>query len=216
MDVSRGETEYKWSEAARFYEQKLESESPSRILAAESWQKIGFCYDLASRQAKDTEEFKSLRRLGIRAYERAAEFYKEKRKEYAGKREYCLAIAEYLRSWLATDSLEKIKILDKCHEVATKAMAACKTAGNDLCYGQTANLMSKILYERMSIASTGVEKNEICQEGIDNINEAISILSKLDDKDELLLAFSLASIQSWYAANITEEEIKNTPWPPLL
>ena len=169
MDVCQEETEYKWFEAAKFYEQKLKFESPSWILAAESWQKIGFCYDLASSQAKDTEEFKSLRRLGIRAYERAADFFdEENKKEYGGKREYCLAIAEYLRSWLAADSSEKIKILDKCRAVAKKAMAAFKTVGNDLCYGQTANLMSKVLYECMSIASTGVEKNEIGQEGMDN------------------------------------------------
>ena len=109
MDVCQEETEYKWFEAARFYEQKLESESPSGIVAAESWQKIGFCYDLASRQAKDTEEFASLRRLGIRAYERAAEFYKENMTEHRGKREYCFAIAEYLRSWLAADSLSREK-----------------------------------------------------------------------------------------------------------
>ena len=80
MDASQEETEYKWFEAARFYEQKIKSESPSGILSAELWQKIGFCYDLASRQARDTEEFKSLRRLGIRAYERAADFHKEKGK----------------------------------------------------------------------------------------------------------------------------------------
>ena len=53
MDASQEETEYKWFEAARFYEQKIKSESPSGILSAELWQKIGFCYDLASRQARD-------------------------------------------------------------------------------------------------------------------------------------------------------------------
>ena len=210
MDASQEETEYKWFEAARFYEQKIKSESPSGILSAELWQKIGFCYDLASRQARDTEEFKSLRRLGIRAYERAADFHKEKGKKYGGKRQYCLAIAEYLRSWLATDSSEKIKILDKCREVTKKAMETFRTMGDDLNCGQTANFMSKVLYERMSIAPSGVEKNEICQEGIDNANGAISVLSKLNNKDELLLAFSLASIQSWYAANIEENEKDRT------
>jgi len=206
MDVCQEETEYKWFEAARFYEQKLKSEDSSGIVAAESWQKIGFCYDLASRQAKVAEEFKSLRRLGIRAYERAADFYKEDREEYRGKREYCLAIAEYLRSWLAADSLEKIKILDKCREISKKAKVAFKTVGNDLYYGQTANLLLKVLYERVSIAASRWEKNEIYQEAMHNADEAISVLSKLDNKNELLLAFSLASIQSWYAANIEEDE----------
>ena len=204
------EAEYKWFEAARLYEQELESESPSGIATAESWQKIGFCYDLASRQAKNVEEFKSLRGLGISAYERAADFYKENKQEYSGKSEYCLANAEYLRSWLASDSSEKIKILDKCREIAKKAITAFRTVGNDLYYGQTANLLLKILYDRMSIASSATEKNEICQEAMDVANEAISILSKLDNKDELLLAFSLASIQYWYAANIEKDEKERT------
>lgn len=207
MDVCQEETEYKWFEAAKFYEQKLKSESPSGVFAAGLWQKIGFCYDLASRQAKDIEEFNSLRSLGIGAYKRAAGFFgKEEKKVYEGKREECLAIAEYLHSWLAGDSSEKIKILNKCRSLAKKAMEFFKTVNDFLCYGQTANLLSKCLYELMSVASSGEEKNQFAEEAIDNANEAISVLSKLEDKGELLLAFSLASIHSWYSSNISESE----------
>jgi len=57
-------------------------------LAGESWQKIGFGYNRASRQAKDVEEFKTLRRFGTRAYERAAEYFKETGKNYRKKENY--------------------------------------------------------------------------------------------------------------------------------
>ena len=207
MDICQEETEYKWFEAARFYEQKLKSESSSGVLAAEIWQKIGFCYNLASRQAKNVKEFNSLRSLGIRAYERAAGFFgEEKKQEYTGKHEECLAIAEYLRSWLASDNSEKIKILEECRSLAKKAMKFFKAVDALLCYGQTANLLSKCLYELVSVAPNGEERNRFAEEGLHNVNEAISVLSKLEDNVELLLAFSLASIHLWYSANISESE----------
>ena len=59
MDVCQEETEFKWLDAAKIYEQKLESHALSGVLAGESWQRIGNCYDLASRQAKNIEEFKN-------------------------------------------------------------------------------------------------------------------------------------------------------------
>ena len=88
MEICQEEAEYKWLEAAKVYEQKVESESPSGSLAGEYWQKIGYCYDLASRQVNNVEDFKSLRNFGLRAYQRAAEFYLN---EQQGKADYCQA-----------------------------------------------------------------------------------------------------------------------------
>jgi len=207
MGVSQEEKAYRWFEAAKLYEQELESGSASGIVAAESWQKIGFCYDLASRQAKNTEDFKTLRQLAVEAYEKAAGFFSEESMiEHRGKRETCLAIAEYLRSWLVSDPSERAKTLDKCRDLAKRAMQVFKTAGNDLCYGQTASLLTACLYERSHAESNGKEKSEIALEGMDNANDAIQVLSKLDSKEELLLAFSLASIQAWYVSNLSEKE----------
>ena len=45
MDFCQEEVEYKWIEAARIYEARVESESDSVILA-EYWQRIGLCYDV--------------------------------------------------------------------------------------------------------------------------------------------------------------------------
>ena len=129
MDACQEETKYKWLDAAKVYEQKVESESPSGILAGEYWQRIGYCYDLASRQVNDVEDFKSLRHFGLRAYERAAEYYLN---ENQGKADYCLAIAEYLRSWLASDSSEKKENLDLSFGIAKKALLSFKNLNDDL------------------------------------------------------------------------------------
>jgi hypothetical protein len=209
MGVSQEEEAYRWFEAAKLYEQELESGSASGIVAAESWKKIGFCYDLASKQAKNTEDFKTLRKLAVEAYEKAASFFSEESisaREFAGKREMCLAIAEYLRSWLMFGSSERANTLDKCRDLAKRAMQVFRTGRNDLCYGQTANLFTTCVYERSQVESDGKEKSEIALEGLGNANDAIQVLSKLDSKEDLLLAFSLASIQAWYVSNLSEKE----------
>jgi hypothetical protein len=207
MGVSQEEKSYRWFEAAKLYGQELDSGSASGIVAAESWRKVGFCYELASKQAKSTEDFRTLRQLAVEAYEKAAGFFSEESlNEHAGKREMCLAIAEYLRSWLASNSSERARTLDKCRDLAKEAMQDFRANQNDLCYCQTANLLTTCLYERSHAESSGKGKNEIAQEGMDNAIDAIQVLSKLDDKRELLLAFSLASIHAWYVWNLTEKE----------
>lgn len=207
MDGPQAEAEYRWLEAAKSYEEGLRSTSANDLSAAESWAKIGFCYELASRQAKDIEEFKTVRQVGVRAYEEAASLFgKESGAENQGQSAECLASAEYMRSWLACDPQEKINTLNKCRQLAKKATDAFKTAGNDLGNGQAALLLSKCLYELFTVTSNGKERNAVSHEGIDYGDIAISVLSNLDRKDELLQTFSVASIQAWNAANISETE----------
>ncbi|MCK5628785.1 hypothetical protein KAI12_04890, partial [Candidatus Bathyarchaeota archaeon] len=59
----------------------------------------------------------------------------------------------------------------------------------------------------MYIAPIEAEKRELVQEGIALSDDAISVLTKSENKDELLLALSLATFHSWYYANIGEREV---------
>jgi KaiC/GvpD/RAD55 family RecA-like ATPase len=207
MDIDQAEIEYRWLDAAKSYEQTLHSRLDSGSFAAQTWQKTGFCYSMASRQTDSVEEFKKLRQLAVEAYETAAKlFEKDSSLENRGKSAECLAMAEYTRSWLASSSSEKERMLDGCCAYGKKALEAFKKTGDELSYGKTCNNLSLCLFNRLCIASTLEEKRKIVQEGIDNASDALSVLSKLENKDELLTAFSLASLQSWYAANISEQE----------
>jgi len=115
------EREWNWREATRLYEQELQSESLADFCAAELWERLGFCYSRASRQAKDLEEFKKLRQQAVEAYKSAAEiFEKEGSLKSQGRSAQCNAIAEYLHSWLASDPSEKRKMLDKCRALETR------------------------------------------------------------------------------------------------
>ncbi len=199
MNIVPEEAEYKWLEAAKSYEKALESSlQTAGASAAEDWQRIGVCYDLASRQATSIDDFRSLRRQSVEAFRKAGDLFSQEENE--GRSSQCFAQAEYTSSWLASDSSEKVIALDKCRVFAKKALQLLKNAGNDLSYCQTANLLSECLFERLYITALSKEKNEIAQEGMKCAVDAVSALSKIDCKEELLLAFSQASIQAWYLA----------------
>lgn len=201
------EKEYRWLEAARSYEQALHSESITVSFAAETWERIGVCYDRASRQAKDLEEFKKLRQLAVKAYKSAAEFFeKEDGLRNQGKSAECNAIAEYVRSWLASDPSEKRKALDECRVFGKKSLEAYEKAGDELSYGKMCNELLLCLLERLNVASDWREMRNVAEEGIAYADKAIAVLSKVGNKSELLRTYFTASLQSWYAWISGQEE----------
>ncbi len=201
------EKKYGWLYAAWSYEQALHFESETASFAADTWQRIGFCYERASRQAEDVEEFKKLRQLAVEAYMSAAKlFEKEDGLDSQGKNAHCRASVEYVRSWLASSPSEKARMLDEGLAFGNKALDAFKKNGDELNYGKTCNDLLLCLFERLFLSSDDKEKKSICQQGAYYGNEAISALSKIDNKSELIRAYSIASLLSWYVANISERE----------
>jgi tetratricopeptide (TPR) repeat protein len=200
---------YSWLEAAKFYEQAVDSGSMSQPVAAETWEKIGFCYDFASRQAETVEDFKKLRQSAVEAYQNTAKTLEsEDGQKYRGKIEQCNALAQYVQSWLASDPSEKRRMLDECLRFGKTSLEVYLNAGDELNYGKMCNELLFCLFERLYIASDWKEMRDFAQEGISFGDKAIAVLSKLGEKKELLQAYYTASLQSWYAANISEQEEK--------
>jgi KaiC/GvpD/RAD55 family RecA-like ATPase len=201
------EKEFNWLEAAKSYEHALISNSKSVCDVAESWKKIGFCYSMASRQSYSLEDFKKIRVLAAGAYEKAGNFFnQEEGLIVQGMSIECFALAEYVRSWGASNSQEKDKILNKCAILSLQALEKFKKAKENLGYGRVCNLLSQCLFDRVYIATLEKDKRKFVQEGLNVSEDAISVFTKLDEKTDLILAFSLATLQSWYYANIGEEE----------
>jgi len=201
------EKKYDWLEAGKSYEQALHYESITVSLAAETWEKMGFCYSRASTQSEDPKEFVRIRQLAVEAYRNAAElFEKEGGLRNQGRSAQCNAAAEYVGSWLASEPSEKRKMLDECRSFGRKSLEAFKNAGDELSYGKACNDLLMCLLERLYVASDWKEMNDIIQEGIDCADNAIAVLSKLKDKSELLRAYSTASLQSWNAYVSGQEE----------
>jgi hypothetical protein len=203
------EKKYEWLEAAKSYEQALQFKSETVSFAAEIWERIGFCRDLASRQAENSEKFKELRQRAADAYLNAARLLeKEDGLKNQGKSAQCYAIAEYVGSWLASSPSEKRKMLDECLKFGKKSLAAYENIGDDLNFGKTCNELLLCLFERLYVASDWREMKFFAEEGINCANKAFEVLSKVGDKSELLRAYFTASLQSWYAANVIEQEEK--------
>jgi len=201
------ERTYKWLEAADSYRQILSSESGT--VAAETWQTIGFCYNMASRQTEDLEDFKKLGQLAVEAYKNAARlFEKVNSLENQGRSAQCNALAEYLNSWLTSNPPEKTRMLDECRKSGSVALEAFRNAGCEMNYGKTCNNLLWCLLDHLPLASTIKEKQNLAQEGIKLGNQAISCLSKLGNKSELLQAYSLASLINWYSSQLNVQEEK--------
>jgi hypothetical protein len=203
------EKKYSWLEAARSYEQAVNSESMSPSDVAETSERIAFSYDLASRQAETVEEFKKLRQLATEAYQNTAKLLDTgSGSKSQGKIEECNALAQHVRSWLASDPSEKRRMLDECLSIGKKSLEAYRSTGDDLSYGKMCNELLFCLLERLYVASDWRETRDFAQEGIDFSDRAITTLMKVGDKKELLRTYYTAGLQSWYAANVSEHEEK--------
>ncbi|HVP17121.1 MAG TPA: ATPase domain-containing protein [candidate division Zixibacteria bacterium] len=198
---------YEWLEASKSYERLLSSEQAISFSVAKVWEKLAFCYCEASRQTMDQEQFRKLRQQSTDAYKKAAKFFcEETGSEAEGKSAQCNALAEYVSSWLAPTSSEKRKILEKSCAFGQKSLAAYERAGEELAYGKMCNDILVCLLERSFVACDYLEICSIGQEGTEYTNKAISALSKIDEKNELLRAYYTASLQSWYLANFGEQD----------
>ena len=206
LNVSLEERTYKWFEAAKSYEASLLSESLSTDESGKCWQRIGNCYDFASRQAKIVDEFREKRQLGAKAYEKAAEFFSQNISlESQGEKAECLANAQYLRSWDTSESIEKLKALDGCRVLAKEALETFKNANDEIRFGQTENLLLKCLFDRLYITEAK-DAIEISHEALEHADNAIAFFSKMERKEDLCFAYSYASLAAWFIANISEKE----------
>lgn len=206
-DISKKELEYKWLEAGDLIQKTLRDGEDAGSSIPESWKAAAFCYNMASRQARDIEEFKKLRQLSVETYEKAAElFEKEGELGSKGKKAECLALAELARSWLASSSAEKQEILVECDKNARKAREIFKNIGDGANYSKSCNILTQCLFDRVYLSTTEAEKKTFVLEAIEISDSVISISEELDNLEDVLLAFSLASLHSWYYANIGETE----------
>ncbi|UCD96115.1 MAG: hypothetical protein JSV35_06370, partial [Candidatus Bathyarchaeota archaeon] len=201
------EEKFQWREAAQLYEKALHIDTHSLSFNTEIFEKLGFSYFRASRQAEDPEKFKQLSELAVKAYSNAAEVLERDKDSVNDDRNYQLkANAEYIRSWLAEDPSQKTTFLRTCDRFCEKALKAFKKEEKKLQSGRTYNILSLSALEQIFIASDIEEKQTLITTRIKFSDAAIDNLERTEEKEDLLLAYSLASLQYWYAANISDKE----------
>ena len=79
------EEKYGWLYAAWSYEHALSKNQENNCFAAETLQKIGFCYKLAARQSENKDEFKKLQSLAVDAYNDSEKYFRNIQKYSKGK-----------------------------------------------------------------------------------------------------------------------------------
>jgi hypothetical protein len=203
------EKAYNWLLAADCYQQALHVDSATVSSTPKILERIGFCYQLASRQTQNLEEFRKLAQQAVKAYKDAAALLeKQNQPETQGKSLELYALAEYVCSWLASSPSEKRDMLNKSCELAKRSLDAYKSKNNEVDYGRTTNHLLTCLFDRLYVASDFEEARKVGQEAMDYADKAIAILSKFKDKEELLRAYSIASLVGWQLANVVQVEEK--------
>lgn len=198
---------YEWLKAARSYEKLLSSEQSVPFSTGHILESIAFCYWRASNQAENQKQFIDLRQQAADTYEKAAEFFeKERTSGTEGKSLHCKALSQYVSSWLAPTPSDQRKILEKSCAFGQKSLEAYERAGEQLGYGKMCNDILQCLLERLYVAYDYKEMSSIAQEGREYADKAVEVLSRSDDKNELLRAYYTASLQSWYVANFVAQE----------
>jgi hypothetical protein len=201
------EKTYEWFKAARCYEEILHSRTGDASFVGNVWEKIGSCYDSASKQAENVEEFVRLRQSAVEAYRSSAKALEsEDTLENQGKKAQRNAIADLVSSWLAPTAAEKRTMLDECVKLGKESLEKYKKSTDEANYGKMCNYLLLCFFERLCIASDWKELKNIAQEAIGYGLDAIDVLSKLADKEDLLRAYSTSSLLNWYAANFSEQD----------
>jgi len=200
------ERTYEWFEAARSYEKLLTSQAGNASYIGDIWERIGFCYACASRQAESADEFVKLRQLAVEAYRCSSKLENKDTLESQGRRARNKAVAEFVNSWLAPTPAEKKTMLDECLKLGRESLEKFRMFSDEADCGKMYTDLLLCFFEKLCVASDWRELKNLAQEGVNCGLDAINCLSKLTDKEELLSAYSTASLLNWYVANFTEQE----------
>jgi hypothetical protein len=200
---------YEWLEAANSYEKIIEAGQKTEASPSEIWERIGFCYSLASRQRENIEDFKRLCLLAVEAYEQAADLLeKEDSDKNRGRIAHCKANAALASSWTSSSPSDKRAMLDECRRLGKECIEEYERNNDRIGAAKASSDMLSCLLDRLYISSDWREMRSLAQEGTALINKAVPLLLNLGEETELLRAYFLASLHSWYVANFCEQNQK--------
>lgn len=207
-ELEKKKKAYLWLKGAHLLE-KAATFSYEKAETAGLMKSVGYCYNRASQQARNLAVFRERRKAAIKAYEKASESSEKFAEKKDGESDECRMLAKYSAAWLASNPSERKKIFCDCLNYGKKSAAAYEEANNKSGYGRVYITSLRCLFEMLYIASDSQEMAKIAQDGIEYADKAIEALTKPECKECLLEAYSLASLQGWYAANVSEDADKS-------
>ena len=202
------EKKYNWLEARDRYERARGGvDEKGFVEKGELQEKIGYCLHRAAFQAESREEFKERMGEAIEAYAEAQALYeKSGSDEKSARIDRCGAVAKYLGYWIERCPDERLRLLDECLELESRALTAFWNAGNKLEYGRMYGLLPLVFPGRLALGWDREAEKRIIDEGIEWGQRAVSVLSELGEPHETAKAYLvLATCLQQLPSRFTEE-----------
>jgi len=205
------EKDYEWLKAAESYDKALKllpEDDFSR--KAEALERLGYAFYRAAFQAESNDEFRQRLRQAIVDYEKAKELYQRLNDQNkTGIVLRCDAMNAYMGYWLATEALEKKRLLDECWRLTQEALSVSKESGKAEEYGETYNHLSASALLKYCYELDYQVRKKIIKEILDYGEAGIKLLSTVDQSDEFAktyarTAFAL-SLFAYYFLDVDEK-----------
>jgi len=206
------ERDYDWLGAIDFYGKALAFVSETDFLKMGKVQeRMGYAFYRAAMQAESQEEFREKMRQAVASFEKAREFYGVVSE--AGKTPRmlrCDAMIAYMSYWLASEAVEKKRLVDECWRLIKEALKAFDEAGEGLEYGKTYNQLSASASRLRDFEWNFQAREEIVRNAMEYGERAITVLSTLGDFRELARAYvrtaSYLEVLGWYFPDIDKQK----------
>jgi hypothetical protein len=186
------EKEYDWTAAAEFYKKALNTvseQAPSKI--SELHEYLGYALYRFAFQAETSDEFKERIHRANASYEKAKELQRNVNgtsKSHAMLR--CDAMVAYMAHWLCYEASEKKRLLDECWCLTKDSLKVLKESGTALEYGRTYNRLSASALLSHCLEWDYQVRKKIMQEVVEHGEDAIKLLSAVNEPEELARAFA--------------------------
>jgi hypothetical protein len=185
------EKKYDWLKVAELYEQAIGAVGKKDFLEKGKIQeRIGYAFYRVAMQAESVDEFRERMRQAAANYEKAMEFYGR----LSGQSRLpwmlrCDAVIAYVGYWLNSDVSEKKRLLDECWRLVKEALKTFEEAGECLDYGKTYNQLSSSASDKYFLEEEFEAREKVNREALEHGEQAINLLSGVDDASELAKAY---------------------------
>jgi len=206
------EREYDWLGAVGSYQKALGLVSEQDFLKiGEIYEGLGYAFHRVAMQAESVDEFRDRMRQAVVNYEKAKGFYGKSAELGKTPRMFrCDAMIAYLSHWLASEVLEKKRLLDECWKLAKQSFEAFDEVGDAREYGKTYNQLSSSAVFSFTREWDFQARGKTMKEAVEHGEQAITFLSNLGDPYELARAYAKTvvciGLYAYYCIDVDERE----------
>jgi hypothetical protein len=210
--AERLEEGYEWLKAAESYHEAMKLLPEDDFSGkGEIFERLGYAFYRATFQAESNYEFRQRLNQAIASYEKARESnQKLNDPTKTGRIFRCDAMIAYMGYWLASEAVEKKRLLGECWRFTEDSLRASEESGKAREYGETFNQLSASALLGFCLEWDYQARKKIIREVADHGEVGIELLSTVDEPDELAKAYAKTafalSLFAYYFLDLDEKE----------